>query len=205
MRICDLTDGATTAQIEMLEPDVRAKLFACVAAVTNSASGQDRVAAARKDVREKDVAHAAALEVDHKANPPALHKDALARVIAANNGVKLKRVKVNKETQAALAEADMALVEARSELKRASDELRTLEAAAGTAINEWRKCRRRRQPTKSGASIWQGLSRERARRVAAGLSAETPKIQPAHQSELDRVFAARGKVANRLPVFMGKR
>src|ERR1700692_694860 len=139
-KIRDLSSDEDVAAIENLPDDHRTKLFECITASKASEAGQDRVAAARADVRQKDAIYNAALEADHKANPPSTHKSALAAVIAANAGRKPEPVKVNKKTRAALAEADMVLAEARATLTRATEEFPTLQAKAGDAINAWRLC-----------------------------------------------------------------
>jgi hypothetical protein len=204
-RIRDLSGTADVAVIETLPDDVRDKMFACIAAVKASEAGEARVVAARVAVREKEVVHSAALEAEHKANPAQTHKESLAAVSAAQRpDYKPEPVKINKKTRAALAQADMALAEARSELTRATTEHRVLVATAGEKLNAWRLCLTTPSDFEVRRQYVERSTQDRAARVAAGLSAEPPKIQPAHQSELDKQFAARGKVQNRMPVYHGK-
>jgi hypothetical protein len=204
-RIRDLSSDADVAAIEALPDDHRTKLFECIAAVKASEAGSDRVYAVRADVRTKEAAYNVVLEAEQKANPPSTHKSALAAVIAANAGAKPEPVKVNKKTRAALAEADMALAEARSELTRATGELRTLESKAGEAINAWRKCLTTPSADEVTREFLAASQAERARRVAAGLPPQPTAPVPVHQWEIERVFAARGKVQNRQPKYLGKR
>jgi hypothetical protein len=204
-RIRDLSSDADVAAIEALPDDHRTKLFECIAAVKASEAGSDRAAAALAAVRTKGEVYNACLESEQKSNPPSTHKSALAAVIAANAGLKPEPVKVNKKTKAALAEADMALAEARSELTRATGELRTLEAKAGEAINAWRKCLTTPTDEEVRREYVNASSAQRARRVAAGLPADAQKEIPTHRWEIERVFAARGKVQNRQPKYYGRR
>jgi hypothetical protein len=254
----DLESEAAT--IEALPDEARAKLFACITAVKASEAGQDRVSAARKDVREKDAVWNAALLAYEQTQVPQSAENALRAVIAAQRpGYKptspdderkamakafakdvakleashaklrkdenspdaaikkvddelararalLANTQLPEQTRAAMDAANVSLAEARSELTRATTDQRALEATAGKAINAWRLCGTTPSRDENIRNYVNASTDERARRVAAGLSAETPKIQPhASQSELDKVFAARGKVQNRLPQFLGKR
>jgi hypothetical protein len=203
--IRDLTDAETVAAIEALPDDHRKVLFECIEAVTARDACQDQVAVARRSLRGKEAVYHAALDADHKANPAATHQSELLRTIAANEGRALAPVEVNKEARAALAEADLTLAEARNELTRSSTLLRTLERDAGLAIDAWRKCLTTPSAEQVVRQYIASGQAERQRRVDAGLSAETPKIASKYQSELDKNFANRGKVANRLPVYRGPR
>jgi len=199
----DLDTEAAT--IEALPDDHRTKLFECIAAVKASEAGQDRVATARGDVRQKEAVYNAALAAEQKANPPATHKSALTAVIAANEGRKPVKVKINKETKAKLTDADMALAESRTELNRATGELRLLETKASATILAWKACLTTPTADEVTRQYIKRGDDERVRRVAAGLPAEIPRPVPAHQWEIEKVFANRGKVsANRLPVYRGR-
>jgi hypothetical protein len=199
-----LTDEATVAAIEALPDETRKILFDTISAVTANVAAEERIHVARAEVRKKEAIYNDAVALDYKSNPPANHASALRAVIDSNAGRKPERVKINKKTRDALAEADLALAEARAELNRATHALRPLQIAAGRAINAWRDC----LTTPSADAVTRAYIKagddERARRVAEGLPAVPPKIVPPHQSEIDRVMSARGKTPNRLPVYRGR-
>jgi hypothetical protein len=191
--------------IASLADDVRGKLFACVSAVNAKTDVEDRVITARTDVRLKDVAYNDAVAKDNKANPPATFKSELERTIAANAGRAPEPVKINKKSKAHLATTNQELADARSELSRATAELRVLEAKAAEATIAWMGCLTTPSDQEIRRQYINAAADERLRRVKAGLPAEIPRPVPEHEWPIEKVFAARGKVsANRLPVYRGK-
>lgn len=187
------------ATIDALPDADRKTLFACIKAVTDRDAGVTRANEARHDLRNKEMAHAAALDADQKANPPPSHQSELARVIAANQGRTITPVKLNKKARAALTEAETALTGARITLQKATAELRTLETKAGEAINAWRL----RQSTPSAQDVvreYQARGNEERARIAA----ENPRA-PNQASPLDEIMLARGKTKpNRRPQYFAR-
>jgi hypothetical protein len=209
--------------VEALSDDHRQKLITCIKSVMTRDAGQDRILAARKDVREKEAIYNQAvmafdqtspsdnLQAEAKRSPKhAYNKDAMRAaahkaVIAAQQPdyVAVKAAKPSK-LKAAMDAANVALIDARAELSRASGELRTLERNAGEAIDAWRKCLTTPSAEQVAREYIAAGDAERVRRVAAGFSAEPKVAVSPNVSELDKVLGARGKTkTNRLPVYHG--
>jgi hypothetical protein len=160
-----------------------------------------QVKALANTVAKLEAAHAK-LANEEKPNAIALGK-AEADLARARNALEVAQLPV--KTKAAMDAANVALTDVRAELLHATAELRTLERKAGLAIDAWRLC----QTTPTAEQVQrQYMARsleERARRVAAGLSAEPVRVV-SNVSELDRVLGARGKVAtNKTQRYLGKR
>jgi hypothetical protein len=196
---------ADAPAIAALSEEENGKFFAVIEACQARDDGQERVRVARADVRAKEAVVTAAHDAEVKANPSATHKQALEAAVAAQAGRKPEVVRVNKKTRNALAEANLALAEARIELQHATTEGRALEIKSGFCIDAWRRC----LTTPSDAEVRQAYVKAdtdaRMKRVQAGLPADVPP-PVTNQSPLEMAMAARGKQnTNRLPVYYGKR
>jgi hypothetical protein len=104
----------------------------------------------------------------------------------------LQKVTAAEKAQAALADADKALVGARLEFKNAIDTQQVLESTAGAAIVAWRVAQNPPSDLDARRSYIESSAAERARRIAAGLTPEITVVAPAPTCELDRVMQARG-------------
>jgi hypothetical protein len=96
------------------------------------------------------------------------------------------------KAQAALADADKALAEARQEYKTAVDAQRALEKSAGAAIDAWRVAQNPPSDLDARRSYIESSEAERARRIAAGLTPQPIAVAPEPKCELERVMMARG-------------
>src|SRR5260370_31838700 len=179
--------------------------MACLAAGRAAEEAEVRVTVARKLRDDRTRVRDAALAADQEANPSILPHQALALVIAANKpGYKPKPAKVNKKTRDALAVAVAELAEARAEYTRAEASLKKLSAIRGEKIVLWMNT----QPKITQETVHREMvAKEQATKLAIA-NGEIPapvKAEPVRQFEIDRIFAARGKVANRMPVYRGPR
>jgi hypothetical protein len=212
------------ATIEALPDDQRETLFVCISTVTARGDCENRVIAARADVRKKEVIYNEAvmafdqtapsdnMHAEAKRNPKhAYEKDAqrianIRAVSAAQQPGYFSPKIVKNKLKSAMDAANVALTDARAELTRATGELKVLEARCGEAINRWRMV----QSTPSAEEVTRAYiasgQAERMRRVANGESAEPVKAASPNISELDKVLGARGKTAtNRTPTYHGPR
>lgn len=189
------------------DQDQREALFKCLAACRAAEEGEARRDAARKVVTERMREHDAALAADHEAHPPATHQENLLAAIAARKpGYKPKPAKIDSKIRDALDSAMVALAEARAELTRATAALKELDRARGEATIAWINV----GPSVTQESLHREMvaaEQERKTAIAEGrMKAPPPKPVRAHQSELDKVLAGRGKAAkNRQPAYFGPR
>jgi hypothetical protein len=114
----------------------------------------------------------------------------------------LQKVTAAEKAQAALADADKALAEARQEYKTAVDAQRALEKSAGAAIDAWRVAQNPPSDLDARRSYIASSAAERARRIAAGLTPQPIVVAPEPKCELERVMMARG--GHRTPRFRGQ-
>jgi hypothetical protein len=185
----------SSEEVEMLSDDLRLILMddvlpACVAAT----AGEDRLVAARVNVRQLMVKEDAARAANNAANPPLSHQEALADVVAANQGIKRKPRKSNEQTRLALAKVSDELAAARSELTAADRDLKTLSAERGTAIMKFIAA----QEPISALDVTKAYLANNQKRlldVAEGRAA-APAPPPAPRSELDRVLLNRRRPAH---------
>jgi hypothetical protein len=198
----DLDSEAAT--IEALPDAERAALMACIAASQVADEGEARLVAARKARDLKNRAHDVALAADHAANPAILPHEALRAVSAANgsNVKPPKARKLNKETRAALATAITELADARAEYHQAEVALKTLSAKRGEAVLAYMNSGKR-VTAEEVAREYQARGQAERKAVADGTA--PVKAEPVRLSQLDRTLSARGKTANRSPVYHGPR
>jgi hypothetical protein len=228
-KIRDLSGDADVAAIEGLPDEPHRKaLFEVIAASNARDAGSDRVVAARKAVRIKEIAFADASAAYSGVVPlrdtvtgnadnspragatlnPAIknaeHVAALRAVSAAQRPGYVPAKPTKNKLKAAMDKAEAELADARAEIYRATSELRRLETKAGEAINAWRAClpvMDRNTLMKSHIAAGQA---ERAARVARGEHPDAPKVVPQYSSELDRIKGA-GKIKPPRPLMSGRR
>jgi hypothetical protein len=153
-----------TDAIAALPDDQRAKMFACIKAVTDRDEGEARVVASRKRVRTAEAAYNEAVMALDQVTPvrdtvtgfedhspraganinPAIknaQRVAAARAVSAAQHPGYVTAKpVKNKLKSAAEQADAELIEARAELQRATTEQRPLDTAAGETANAWRSC-----------------------------------------------------------------
>jgi hypothetical protein len=226
-KIRDLSGKADVAAIEALPDAMRKPLFACIAACMALDAGENRVIEARKTTRIKEAAYDQTVmayeqpsrtegDADRAANARHVATAQAAMTATARRIAEIKAVSAaqhagyippkpfKNKLKAAMDAASAALTEARTELQRATTELRKLEIKAGEAINAWRGCLPvMTRDTLMRDHIAKGNA-DRLARVLRGEPADAPKIVPQYQSELDRIKGA-GKIKPPRPLMTARR
>lgn len=151
-------------------------------------------------------AHDAALADDTVKNPPVSFQEAQLAVINRDNpNYQPPKRRVNAKARTALATAITTLAEARADLNRAEAAFKIADTARSVAVQRWIDALPRVTQESVHREMVAADRAAKLARVAKGEPAVPVKVEPVRPSELDRVLASRGKVANRLPQYHGKR
>ena len=222
-KVRTLSGKADKAAIAALSDDQHKTLAEVIAACNARDAAEERVFAARNDVRDKEAAMTIR-EPGQSTDAEAARAGTVRRISSAQAAMtaterRLAEIKavsaaqrpgyvpakaVPNELQAAVDAASAALLAARAELQAATTEHRKLETVAGEAINAWRAC----LPVMSRDTLMKDHiakgNADRLARVKRGEPADAPKIVPQYQSELDRIKGA-GTVKPPRPLMTARR